>query len=346
MHYRRLGKTDIEVSAICLGTMTFGEQNTEAEAHQQLDLALDRGVNFIDCAEMYPVPPSAETQGRTETYVGSWLAARGNRASVVLATKVVGRSDALWYRGAETRLDRKNIVAALDTSLQRLQTDYIDLYQLHWPDRRTQPFHTVAVGYEPDDDAIPIADTLGVLGDLVAAGKIRQIGVSNETAWGMCQYTHAAATGGRPHIVSIQNVYSLLNRTFEIDLAEVSLRESAGLLAFSPLAMGVLAGKYLDGAKPVGSRLTLFGDRYGRYSGPLSDQVVPRYVETARRHGTDPAQLAIAFVLSRSFVTAAIIGATNFEQLATDIASIDVALSDEVLADIEAIHTSQPNPCP
>ena len=348
MLYRKLGRTDIEVSAICLGTMTFGEQNSEAEAHQQLDLARDRGVNFIDCAEMYPIPPRAETQGLTETYVGSWLAARRNRAAVVLATKVVGRSDAPWYRGAETRLDRKNILAALDASLQRLQTDYIDLYQLHWPDRRTQPFHTVAVGYDPDDDAIPIAETLGVLGDLVAAGKIRQIGVSNETAWGVCQYTQATvdSASALPRIVSIQNVYSLLNRTFEIGLGEVSLREATGLLAFSPLAMGVLSGKYLDGAEPAGARLTLFGERYSRYSGSLADQVVPRYVDAARRHGIDPAQFAIAFVLSRVFVTAAIIGATNLAQLATDIDSVGVALSDEAMADIDAIHDNQPNPCP
>ena len=345
MQYRRLGRSDIEVSAICLGTMTFGEQNTEAEAHQQLDLALDREVNFIDCAEMYPIPPRAETQGRTESYVGSWLAQRRNRDAVVPATKVVGRSDAQWYRGAETRLDRANIVAALDASLQRLQTDYVDLYQLHWPDRRTQPFHTVAVGYEPDDDAIPIAETLGVLSDLVAAGKICEIGISNETAWGACQCAHAA-TSGRPGIVSIQNVYSLLNRTFEIGLGEISLRETVGLLAFSPLAMGVLTGEYLNGAQPDGARITLFADRYSRYSGPLADQVVPRYVEIANRHGIDPVHLAIAFVLSRPFVTAAIIGATNLDQLATDIASVEVTLSDDVLADIEAIHQSQPNPCP
>jgi aryl-alcohol dehydrogenase-like predicted oxidoreductase len=350
MQYRRLGRSDIEVSAICLGTMTWGEQNSEAEAHAQLDFARERGINFIDAAEMYPVPPRAETAGRTEAHIGTWLKARGGRDRIVLATKVVGRSNQTWLRGAgsglgETRLDRQQIFAAMDASLKRLQTDYVDLYQVHWPDRATNTFGQLGYAPKADGDAIPIEETLAALGELVKAGKARMIGVSNETPWGLMRYLRAAETAALPRPVSIQNAYSLLNRSFEVGLAECACREEVGLLAYSPLGMGVLTGKYLDGARPAGARLTLFS-RFQRYGTAEGQRATADYVALARRHGLDPAQMALAFVNSRPFVTATIIGATSLAQLAADIASIDLVLGDEVLAGIEAIHRGQPNPCP
>lgn len=346
MQYSRLGRTDLRVSRICLGTMTFGEQNTEREAHAQLDAALAAGVNFIDTAEMYPVPPRAETYGHTEQYIGSWLKARGNRAQIILATKVMSRSDDLDYvRGGNTRLTRAHIEAALDASLRRLHTDYVDLYQLHWPDRRTNMFGRLGYVHDPADAPVPIEESLGALADLVKAGKVRHIGVSNETPWGVAQFLRLADERGWPRIVSIQNPYSLLNRSFEVGLAEFVHREDVGLLAYSPLGFGVLSGKYLDGARPPGARLTLF-NRFRRYTGEAGHAAVRDYVKLARRHGLDPAQMALAYVNTRPFLTSTIIGATTLAQLRDDIASIDLRLSDEVLAGIEAIHAAHPNPCP
>ncbi|MCC6301211.1 MAG: NADP(H)-dependent aldo-keto reductase [Gammaproteobacteria bacterium] len=346
MRYSPLGRTGLEVSRICLGTMTFGEQNSEREAHAQLDAALAAGVNFIDTAEMYPVPPRAETYGRTEEYIGSWFKARGNRDRVILATKVMGRSDDLTHvRGGDTRLTRANIEAALEASLTRLRTDYIDLYQLHWPDRRTNTFGKLGYRHDPDDVPVPIEESLAALADLVAAGKVRHIGVSNETPWGVARFLRLAETRGWPRIASIQNPYSLLNRSFEIGLAEFAHREAVGLLAYSPLGFGVLSGKYLDGARPPAARLTLF-TRFRRYTGEAAPPAVRAYVELARRHGLDPAQMALAYVNARPFLTSTIVGATTLEQLRDDIASIDLQLSDEVIAGIEAIHAAHPNPCP
>ena len=346
MELRPLGRSDIRVSALCLGTMTFGEQNSEAEAHAQLDRALAAGINFIDTAEMYPVPPRAETIGRTEAYIGTWLASRGCRDRVVLASKVAGPGAWLPHlRGGKSRLDRANIVTALDGSLKRLRTDWIDLYQLHWPDRETNYFGKL--GYSPVEDAhsVPLLETLEVLADQVRAGKIRQIGVSNETPWGLMRFLALAQQHGLPRMVSIQNPYSLLNRTFEVGLAEVAIREDCGLLAYSPLGFGVLSGKYLDGARPAGARVTLF-ERFNRYSNPEAERATAEYVALARSHGLDPAQMALAWVTSRPFVTSNIIGATTPEQLETNLASADLTLSDEVIAQIEAIHTRQPNPAP
>lgn len=347
MQYRQLGNTDIQVSAICLGTMTFGEQNSEAEGHAQLERALAAGVNFIDTAEMYPVPPRAETQGRTEQIIGNWLARRGRRDDIILATKVAGpgRDWLPYIRGGNNRLDRANIEAAVDASLQRLQTDYIDLYQLHWPDRETNFFGQL--GYTPPsvDDSIPLLETLQVLGELVQAGKIRHVGVSNETPWGVMRYLALAEQHDLPRMVSIQNPYSLLNRSFEVGLAEIAHYEKVGLLAYSPLGFGVLTGKYLDGARPKGARLTRY-ENYTRYSSPQAQLATRAYVELAREHGLDPAQMALAFVISRPFTTAAIIGATNLDQLETDLASIDLQLSDEILAAIDEIHHQHPNPSP
>jgi aryl-alcohol dehydrogenase-like predicted oxidoreductase len=347
MRYSNLGDSGIRVSRICLGTMTFGEQNSEAEAHAQLDYALAHGVDFIDTAELYPVPPMAQTQGRTEAFIGSWLRSRGTRDRVVLATKVVGPGDWVsYFRGGKARLDRRNIEAALDASLRRLQTDYVDLYQLHWPDRSTNFFGRLGYQAGADEPAmVTIEETLGVLADLVAAGKIRAIGVSNETPWGTMRFIELARREAWPRIVSIQNPYNLLNRTYEIGLAEISDREDVGLLAYSPLAFGVLSGKYLGGLKPPGSRLALFS-RFDRYSNPQAERAAAAYVALAREHGLDPAQMALAYVNSRPFLTSNIIGATNLEQLAANVASIDLTLSDEVLSGIEAIHTGQPNPAP
>ena len=346
MEFRPLGRSDIRVSALCLGTMTFGEQNSEAEAHAQLDRALAAGINFIDTAEMYPVPPRAETIGRTEAYIGTWFASRGCRDRVVLASKVAGPGAWLPHlRGGKSRLDRTNIVTALDGSLKRLQTDWIDLYQLHWPDRETNYFGKL--GYSPVEDAhsVPLLETLEVLADQVRAGKIRQIGVSNETPWGLMRLLALAQEHGLPRMVSIQNPYSLLNRTFEIGLAEVAVREDCGLLAYSPLGFGVLSGKYLDGARPAGARVTLF-ERFSRYSNPQAERATAEYVALARSHGLDPAQMALAWVTSRPFVTSNIIGATTPEQLEANLASADLRLSDEMIAQIETIHTRQPNPAP
>lgn len=346
MRYRPLGTSGLRVSALCLGTMTFGEQNSEAEAFAQLDRAVAAGVNFIDTAELYPVPPRAETQGRTEAYIGNWLATRKVRDKIILATKVAGPADWLPHiRQGRTRLDRPNIEAAVTASLRRLRTDWIDLYQLHWPDRPTNFFGQLGYTHPVRDDSVPLLETLEVLGDLVQAGKIRFVGLSNETPWGTMQALKLAETHGVPRVMSIQNPYNLLNRTFEIGLAEIALRECCGLLAYSPLAFGVLSGKYLHGARPPGARLTLFS-RFDRYSNPQAEWATAEYVAIARRYGLDPAQMALAWVNSRPFVTANIIGATTLEQLERNLASIDLTLSDEVIAAIEAVHQRQPNPCP
>lgn len=347
MHYQTLGRSDLRVSTICLGTMTWGEQNTEQEAHEQLDLAVDHGVNFIDAAEIYPVPPKAETQGLTERYLGNWLAQRSNRDRVVIATKVSGSSDGLeWIRGGP-EMTARHIREAVDGSLERLQTDYIDLYQIHWPDRSANYFGKLE--YAPDDDGgdavAVIEETLHTLAGLVEAGKIRHIGVSNETPWGVMQYLMLASQHGLPRIASIQNPYSLLNRSFEVGLAEFAQREQTGLLAYSPLGFGTLTGKYLDDQWPQGARITEF-PRFARYVGETAQRATRAYVELARDHGLSPAQMALAFVNMRPFLTANIIGATTREQLAENLASVDVRLDDDVLASIEAIHRENPYPAP
>jgi aryl-alcohol dehydrogenase-like predicted oxidoreductase len=346
MEYRRLGHTDIKVSTICLGTMTFGEQNTESEAHTQLDYAVEAGVNFIDTAEMYPVPPKGETYGRTEEYIGSWLQQHGNRERVILASKVAGPARDLDYlRNGKARLDRTNIETALDGSLKRLRTDYLDLYQLHWPDRKTNFFGKLGYQHDPTDEPVPIEETLQTLGDLVRAGKVRHIGLSNETPWGAMRFLQAAKELNLPRAVSIQNPYNLLNRSFEIGMAEVSHREELGLLAYSPLGFGVLSGKYLGGNQPSGARLTLF-DRFQRYRGQRGLLATEAYVSLARSQGLDPAQMALAYAASRPFVTSVIIGATSLDQLASNLKSLDLPLSPLVLSAIEEIHRGNPNPCP
>lgn len=345
MNYNPLGTTDIKVSGICLGTMTWGEQNTEAEAHEQLDYAVDQGINFIDTAEMYPVPPKAETQGRTEQYLGSWLNKRNDRDQLVIATKMSAAAEWLPYlRDGKNRLDKTNMQAAVDASLRRLQTDYIDLYQFHWPERDTNFFGKLGYYHAPDKDGVTITETLEAVDELVRAGKVRHVGISNETPWGVHEYLRIAAENNLPRIVSIQNPYNLLNRTFEVGLAEFAHREQVGLLAYSPLAFGVLSGKYLD-AQPANARLSLF-TRFTRYTSEPGIACTRAYVELARKHGLDPAQMALAWVNTRPFLTSNIIGATNMEQLRNDIDSINVTLDKEVLREIEALHTARSNPCP
>lgn len=345
MEYRTLGRSGVEVSAICLGTMTWGQQNSEADGHAQMDYAVSQGINFFDTAELYPTPPKAETQGRTEEIIGSWFTARRNREKIVLATKVVGRTQATYFRGQSiSRLHREHINHAVEGSLRRLRTDYIDLYQVHWPDRPIQIFGGLNYRHS-NDPGIPIDETLAALAELVRQGKVRQIGISNETAWGAMKYLQAAERLGLPRIVSIQNVYSLVSRNFEHALSEICHRERIGLLAYSPLAQGYLTGKYADGALPAGSRKQRF-NRLQRYETPNAAPAIAEYLKIARGHGLDPAQMALQFVISRPFVTAAIIGATTMEQLKTDISSVHITLSEEVLNQIEAINRIYTYPCP
>jgi len=348
MEYRPLGRTGLRVSALCLGTMTWGQQNSEAEGHAQMDYALERGINFIDTAELYAIPPKPETQGSTERIIGSWLKARGRRDDVILATKVVGRSENTWFRddGSPSELSRAQIVEAVDKSLTRLRTDYIDLYQIHWPDRSVSQFGAVPTIFKPTrGPEQPIEETLRVLGDLVKAGKIRHVGLSNESPWGVMTYLKHAETLGLPRIASIQNAYGLLNRTFEGGLAEIALREDVGLLAYSALGQGYLTGKYEGGAEPPGARKTLF-DRMQRYETPGAPAAITAYLELARKWGLDPAQMALAFATSRAFTTSTIIGATTMDQLKTNIDAAEVAISPELEAEIDAIHLRHTNPCP
>lgn len=347
MHYRQLGHTDLKVSQICLGTMTWGQQNTQQDGFAQMDYAVEHGINFFDTAELYSIPPNAKTYGSTETIIGNWFKAHGKRDQIILASKVCGPG-ADWIphiRHGQTRLNRKNIEAALHASLQRLQTDYLDLYQLHWPDRDTNFFGKLGYQHNPDDHPIAIEETLEVLNDLVKAGKVRHIGVSNETPWGIMRFLQASKTHDWPRIVSVQNPYNLLNRSFEIGLAEIAVREQVGLLAYSPTGFGVLSGKYLHGQQPQGARISLWPN-YSRYTNPQANVATQAYVDLARQHGLDPVQMALAYVNSRDFLTSTIIGATSMPQLISNIASAELVLSPDVLLAIEAIHTQHPNPSP
>ncbi len=349
MEFRQLGRTDLAVSEICLGTMTFGQQTGEADAFAQMDYAVAQGINFFDTAEMYSIPPRAETYGATEKIIGAWLKQRGGREKIVLATKVAGRSTMNWLRegGAGARLDAKNIFYAVEGSLKRLGTDTIDLYQLHWPDRPMDLFEGNSGAYHDrgGPDGVSFEETLAALNELVAQGKIRHFGVSNETAWGVSQFLRGAEQGQGPRLVSIQNAYHLINRQFETGLAEFAMREKVGLLAYSPLAQGFLTGKYLDGARPAGARSTLF-DRGQRYQKPGVDAAIADYLALAREFGLHPVQMAIAFVTTRPFVTANIVGATSLDQLKIILASHNHAITPELVARIDAIHQVRGNPAP
>lgn len=344
MQKRKLGTSDLLVSKICLGTMTWGEQNTCKDAHQQLDFAFERGVNFIDTAEMYPVPPKAETCQKTEEFIGSWENLQKNRDQIILATKVVGPGFE-WIRGGP-RLTKAQVTKALEDSLKRLNVDYVDLYQVHWPDRHTNYFGKRGFTQpEADEEITPIAETLLALAELVKAGKIRHIGLSNETPWGLAQWLKLADQGLGPRPVSVQNPYSLLNRQYEIGMAEFSYRENIGLLPYSPLAFGMLTGKYDGVEKPKNARLTLF-DRFTRYNSENARKAAKAYNTLAKQHGLTPAQMALAFVTSRFFTTSTIIGATTLLQLEENLSSASVNLSPEIMAEIESIHALIPDPAP
>ena len=346
MEYRKLGNTDIDVSIICLGTMTWGEQNNKKEAFSQMDCALDYGVNFFETAELYSVPPRKETWGSTEKIIGDWLEERGCREKIILATKVTGRSGMKWFRNKETRLNKEQINLAVDGSLKRLKTDYIDLYQLHWPDRKSNFFGQLSYKHQNDADFVEIEEQLEVLSELVKSGKVRYIGLSNETPWGLMKFLSIAERLDFPRVVSIQNPYSLLNRSYEVGLAEISIREKCGLLAYSPLAFGMLTGKYDNGSKPDGARLTLFGDMFTRYTKPKGLKYSEKFNDLAKRFNISPTQMALAFVNSRDFLTSNIIGATNLQQLKENIESYKVKLSEDILDEIEKISEENPFPCP
>lgn len=345
MQYKQLGESDLKVSEICLGTMTFGQQNTIEEAHKQLDYAVAQGVNFIDAAEMYPVPTRPETYGSTETYIGEWLKHQ-QRNQLIIATKIAGPGRGFkWVRNGAKAIDRDNLKQAVDDSLKRLQTDYIDLYQIHWPDRYVPTFGQTVYDPTKERKTVPIAEQLAVFADLIQAGKIRYVGLSNETPWGVSEFSHVAKQLGLPKVVSIQNAYNLLNRVFDSALAEVSYRENIGLLAYSPLGFGLLSGKYLQG-KPENGRITLFEGFGQRYLKPNVNEAVAAYVEIAQKHQLSPAQLALAFVKSRWFVTSTIIGATTLEQLKENLDSVNVVLKQDILAEIDTVHARYPNPAP
>jgi aryl-alcohol dehydrogenase-like predicted oxidoreductase len=351
MHTRKLGRSGIDVSMICLGTMTYGEQNSEAEGHEQLDYAVSRGVNFIDTAEIYAVPPKPETQGRTEEIIGSWFAARQNRDKIILATKVSGRSMMTWLRDdkSPTRLNRSQMTEALNKSLKRLRTDYIDLYQIHFPERPmtwgATPTTFNAQSFEPVGDESTFEEQLEVMGGFVAEGKVRCIGVSNESPWGMMKFVAASERLGLPRIQSVQNAYSLVNRTFETGAAEVAVREDVSLLAYSPLAQGYLTAKYRNGALPAGSRKTLF-NRLQRYERPEAQVAYEAWFSLAAGLGLTPTAMAHAFVNSRPFMGANIIGATTMAQLKECLDAADVTLSEDALKRIDDLHRMHMNPCP
>ncbi|ONG38982.1 aldo/keto reductase [Alkanindiges hydrocarboniclasticus] len=350
MKHHFLGHTDIKVPEICLGTMTFGQQNTQEQAFEQLDYALERGINFWDTAELYAVPPTPQSYGSTETILGNWFAKTGKRKQVTLASKIAGPSQVGGHiRNGQTRFNKKDISRALDNSLKRLQTDYLDLYQLHWPERPTNCFshlgYTTQMIADTPADLTPLAETLIALNDEIKAGRIRAIGLSNETPWGTMKFLQLADELGLQRVVSVQNPYGLLNRTYEIGLAEIAHFEKVGCLAYSPLGFGVLSGKYLNDQKPENARITLF-PRFSRYTNAQAVWATEQYAKIAAEQGLSLVQLSLAFVRQQFFVTSTIIGATTMQQLQENIDSVDVALSDEVMQLIEAVHVQQPNPSP
>lgn len=348
MEKRRLGRTGLDVPALCLGTMMYGDQIGEADAAQQMDACFKRGINFFDTAEAYTVPPRAETQGESERIVGRWIKARGNRDRMIVATKVAGRAQMPWMRegGAETRLAPDQIRFALERSLVNLQTDYVDLYQIHWPDRALPLFGGGRTGYiHYKDKGTPIEETLSALDGLVKEGKVRHIGLSNESPYGVMSFLNAADRLGLSRVVSIQNAYNLLNRTFETGLAEIALEEQVGLLAYSPIGQGALTGKYLGGARPAGSRGALY-NRLQRYETPMADDAVRGYLKIADNFGADPAAFAVAFVASRPFVTSTIFGARGMDQLDKIFASLEIEWTDEMEKAVNELHGRIQNPCP
>jgi len=351
MKYRKLGTTDIDVSVICLGTMTWGEQNTQEEGFQQMDYAVERGVNFFDTAEIYAVMPREETYGKTEEIIGNWFKAKKNREKIILASKIASKGDPgdiYWIREGSDKLNfnKKNMNAVIEGSLKRLQTDYIDLYQLHWPERKVAKFGQLDFDYDPEDNYwTTFQEVLENLSDLVKQGKVRHVGLSNETPWGVMKFLEIAKENNLPRMMSIQNVYSLVNRVFDIGNSEVSIRENCGLLAYSPLAGGRLSGKYIKNKKPKNARYTLWPRRFSRHHTTRGEKAIEKYVNLSKKYNIKPSTFANAFVNDRPFVTSNIIGATSIDQLKENIDSIDVTLTNDILKEIEDIHLSDPNPC-
>ena len=346
MKFNKLGNTDLQVSLICLGTMTWGKQNNQTEAFDQMDYAISQGINFFDTAEMYAVPCTNETFGKTETIIGNWFKERKNREKIILATKVSGPGLS-WIRGGGLQYTKENIITAVEGSLKRLQTDYIDLYQLHWPERNTNYFGKLGYKHQIEEkEWNSIESVLRVLKFLVDQGNIRYIGLSNESAWGLSKFLELSKSKNLPRVVSVQNPYNLLNRTYEVGLGEMSIREQSGLLAYSPLASGVLTGKYRNNQKPKGSRLQLFGNYFPRYVKKLSLLAVEEYFKVAKKYQISLAQLSLAFVNQQSFVTSNIIGATTMKQLKENIESTNFELSSEIIEEINLVNNNNPNPAP
>ena len=346
MNYKKLGNTDLDVSTICLGTMTWGEQNTQNEGFEQMDFALGEGVNFWDTAELYPIPPKKNTYGKTEEIIGNWFEKTKKRNEVILATKIAGPG-LDWIRDGEYQYNKKNITDAVNQSLKRLKTDFIDLYQLHWPERKTNYFGRLGyVHKEQDKNWNDFEDILKIFEDLIKDGKIRYIGISNETAWGLSKFLEISKIKNLPRMMSVQNPYNLLNRTYEVSLAEISIREQSGLLAYSPLAFGYLTGKYRNGQLPDKSRMKLIGKYFPRYQTETGKKATEQYYNIAKKYKLDFAQMSLKFCELQPFVTSVIIGATTMDQLKTDIESVNVDLNEEILKEINEIQKINPNPCP
>ena len=346
MNYKKLGSTDVDVSTICLGTMTWGEQNSKADGFEQMDYAIDNGVNFWDTAEIYAIPMREETYGETENIIGEWFKKTKKRDKVILATKVSGPTSKEYIRGGGCSYDKKSMSEALDKSLKRMQTDYIDLYQLHWPERNTNFFGKQ--GYEHDSNEknwIAFEEILENLKKFVDAGKIRYVGLSNETAWGLAKCLELSKLKNLPKMMAVQNPYNLLNRTYEVGLAEISVREQSGLLAYSPLAFGYLTGKYRNNNMPKGSRIDLFKD-FTRYNNENSIKAIEEYYKISQKFNLDFAQMSIKFCEIQPFVTSVIIGATTMQQLKTNVESVNVNLNNEIINEINEIQKIYPNPCP
>jgi len=345
MNYRKLGNTDLEVSTICLGTMTWGEQNTQDEGFEQMNYSLDQGINFFDTAELYAIPPKKETYGKTEEIIGNWFKEKKNRSKVILATKIAGPG-LNWVRGGGNQYDKQKLNEAVNQSLKRLQTDYIDLYQLHWPERKTNYFGKLGYEHKNDNEWNNFEEILNSLDEIIKSGKVKYIGLSNETAWGLTKFLEISKTKNLPRVMSVQNPYNLLNRTYEIGLAEASIREKSGLLAYSPLASGIMSGKYRNGAMPDGSRMKLFGDRFPRYKTKNAINAVEEYYKISKKYNLDLAQMSLKFCELQPFMTSVIIGATTMEQLKTDIESVNVNLSKDIIKEINEVQKLYTNPCP
>ena len=345
MNYKKLGNTDIEVSTICLGTMTWGEQNTQDQGFEQMDFALDQGVNFWDTAELYAIPPRKNTYGKTEEVIGNWFKNTKKREEIILATKISGPGLS-WIRGGGNQYDDKNLNEAVNESLKRLKTDYIDLYQLHWPERNSNFFGKLGYKHEDKNEWNKFEEILYSLDKIIKSGKVRYVGLSNETAWGLSKFLEISQTKSLPRMLSVQNPYSLLNRTYEVGLAEISIREKSGLLAYSPLAFGFLTGKYRNKQLPENSRMKLFGEKFVRYKTENGQLAIEKYYDIANKHGLDFAQMSLKFCEVQPFVTSVIIGATTMDQLKINIESVNVNLEEDVIKDINEVQKTYPNPCP